>query len=940
MYYNAYSILAKIDELRAECPVVNADFILIAESFCRNDITDAYLALPGYQLVCRRDGRDTAGGRGRGLLVYARVGIPASQLQLEGEDQVTECCGITIPWGRGGGEELKIVLVYRPPAIPGSPGDGGNTERLCNLLRGLGGRVLVVGDFNLPQTDWDRGWSSCAGEMMVVDTMEDLFWHQLVRGPTHRLGNTLDLCMTSSLELVAGVEVTAPLGGSDHNGLEVSFVGMDADKTTKEQVPDWAKANMQEMRVRLGNVDWEQEFGEMGGEECMEKFYSVVDKVTKECVPMKLRRVGKKPLWMTSIIMRMLRKKRRLWRAYTNEGYYGQDYRDFLAYKEVQKEIKREIKKAKRKVEKDLAKKAKKNPKMFYAYLKSKTSNRVGVGPLRGEDGLVSDDKEMAGILNAQYSSVFTSEDLTNMPEPETLYTGDDPLTDVRFEVGEVEKKLKNIKASGAPGPDRLWSKVLHDMADVLAGPLAIIYNRLMEEGRVPVVWRMANVCPIFKKGAKGDPANYRPVSLTCVVGKVMESLIRDKIVEHLERNSLIRPSQHGFMAGKSTATNLLVYMEALTRLIDESHTVDVLYLDFAKALDKVPHKRLLEKCRGLGLGGRVLEWIRVWLEDRKQRVVLNGEASEWAGVLSGVPQGSVLGPTLFLIFINDIDMAVDVTNSILLKFADDTKVARVVESQEHQAELQMTIDRLVEWSREWQMLFNSEKCHIMHLGANNNNFEYTMGGRVLEAVEFEKDVGVIVHRSLKPTMQCAQAANRANAILGQLSRAVSYRDKVTFMKLYKVYVRPHLEYAVVSWSPWSVGDKELLEKVQRRAVGMVSNLRGRTYEARLAELDMTTLADRRERGDMITTYKIMSGKEKVEPGVFFDMMAEGAGPRTRAATGAHNIRARGYRLDIRKNSFSLRVPALWNSLPDSLRKVGTVLEFKTGYDEWRKLGA
>jgi ribonuclease P/MRP protein subunit RPP40 len=250
--------------------------------------------------------------------------------------------------------------------------------------------------------------------------------------------------------------------------------------------------------------------------------------------------------------------------------------------------------------------------------------------------------------------------------------------------------------------------------------------------------------------------------------------------VEHLERDSLIRPSQH-----------LLIYMEALTKLMDESHAVDVLYLNFAKAFDKVPHRRLLEKCRGLGLDGKVLEWIRVWLEDRKQRVVLNGEASEWADVLSGVPQGSILGPTLFLIFINDIDRAVDVTNSVLLKFADNTKVARVVESQEQQAELQNTINRLVEWSEEWQMLFNLEKCHILHLGGNNGNYEYTMGARVLE---YKKDVGAIVHKSLKPSMQCARAANRANAILGQLSKAVSYRDKVTFMKLFKVYVRPYLE--------------------------------------------------------------------------------------------------------------------------------------------------
>jgi hypothetical protein len=329
---------------------------------------------------------------------------------------------------------------------------------------------------------------------MVLDMMEDKFWHQLVREPTHRLGNTLDLCMTSSLELVAGVEVTAPLGTSDHSGLEVNIIGMAAEGSTKEEVPDWAKADMRGMKEKLWEVDWEEEFRELGGVGCMDKFYEVLGRVTRECVPTKLRRSSNRPLWMTDNVMRMLRKKRRLWRAYSGEGYYRADYRDYVAYQEVQKELRKQIRKAKRKLEKDLAKKAKKNPKKFYGYLKSKTSNRVSVGPLMGEQGLVTSDKEMATILNAQYTSVFTREDTTHLPEPELLFTGGDPLSDVKFEVGEVEKKLRNIKATGAPGPDRVWSKVLHDMADVLAGPLAIIFNRLMQEGGVPWIWRMANV--------------------------------------------------------------------------------------------------------------------------------------------------------------------------------------------------------------------------------------------------------------------------------------------------------------------------------------------------------------------------------------------------------------------------------------------------------------
>ena len=349
-----------------------------------------------------------------------------------------------------------------------------------------------------------------------------------------------------------------------------------------------------------------------------------------------------------------------------------------------------------------------------------------------------------------------------------------------------------------------------------------------------------------------------------------MESLIRDVIVKHLSEQSLIRASQHGFMSGRSTVTNLLAYMETLTKLLDDGHAVDVLYLDFAKALDKVPHARLLAKCRGLGLGGRLLDWIEKWLSDRKQRVVLNGCFSAWADVLSGVPQGSVLGPTLFIIFINDIDLAMEVTGSFLFKFADDTKVGMVVETEEQRDILQAGIDRLELWSKDWQMLFNTSKCHMLHLGSKNKEYEYRMGGRALDKVESEKDVGVLVHKSLKPSLQCAKAAGKANQVLGQLARAVTYRDKQTFLKLFTVYVRPHLEYAVASWCPWNKADKEILEKVQKRAVAMVSNFKAKDYESKLVEAGMITLEQRRERGDLIVMYRIMTGKDDVPHTTWF----------------------------------------------------------------------
>jgi hypothetical protein len=474
----------------------------------------------------------------------------------------------------------------------------------------------------------------------------------------------------------------------------------------------------------------------------------------------------------------------------------------------------------------------------------------------------------------------------------------------------------------------------LKKLCNELAEPLAKVMRASLRSGEVPEDWRTANVTPIFKKGRKSDPENYRPVSLTSVSCRIMESVVKDHVVKHLDRHGLVKKTQHGFTRGRSCASNLLCFLEKVTAALDNGEAVDVVYLDFAKAFDTVPHERLKKKLKAHGIDGKLLAWIAAWLDGRRQRVVLNGCESTWEQVLSGVPQGSVLGPLLFLIFINDLDAAASIGEWIL-KFADDTKAARVTNSEEDRQSLQAALDGLVSWATTWGMRFNIKKCKVMHLGRKNNKYEYEMAGQKLETTKEEKDLGVIVSDNLKPAAQCAKAAKTAMTVLGQISRAFQYRDRAVFMQLYKQYVRPHMEFAVQAWAPYSAADIEVLEKVQRKAVGMVSGLRGCDYADRLKELRLTTLGERRHQADMLMMYKLVHGHGQLnEEGWFMPPLPAAA--RMRRHADPLNVRPNHGRLELRRNAFSVRAGEAWNRVPAAIKSARTAATFKNAYAKHR----
>ena len=489
----------------------------------------------------------------------------------------------------------------------------------------------------------------------------------------------------------------------------------------------------------------------------------------------------------------------------------------------------------------------------------------MGIGPLIDAAGkIIACPVKMASMLVHQYSTVFSTPK-EPLKSPQEIFDDQEMgggLFDFEFTEDDLIEAISEISPSSAAGPDRFPAILLKQCKHVLTSPLRMIWRKSLDLGVVPRSLKTAHIIPIYKGGCRGTPKNYRPVALTSHLIKIFEKVLRKKVVKYMEKYNLFNTSQHGFKCGRSCLSQLLSHYDRILELLESGANVDVIYLDFAKAFDKVDFGITLMKLKSLGVSGKVGKWIYSFLTDRTQTVLVNGARSQKSDVQSGVPQGSVLGPLLFLILIGDIDE--NIATAFLSSFADDTRVGAGIRCREDTEKLQGDLKAVYLWSQKNNMELHGDKFELLRYGNNEDlrkDTSYASNlGSVITEEENVIDLGVTMNRTGTFTQQIANLITEGNKLCGWILRTFATREEQPMITLWKSLARSRLEYCSQLWCPLKKGDIQNVEMVQRSFIRKITGMRDLSYWEQLKKLKMYSLERRRERYRIIYVWRVLEG--------------------------------------------------------------------------------
>jgi hypothetical protein len=700
----------------------------------------------------------------------------------------------------------------------------------------------------------------------------------------------------------------------------------------------------EEINAELNAFDWGREFKGKSVPEMMNVFLEVCYDITKNFVPPKTKFSKTKradiPRERTNLMRRRARINKQLSRNIKPSK------RERLTNESIDVEYK--LLNSHRKEKKDRESKAceaiKVNSKFFFSYAKSLSRVKTGVGPLiDAAKNIISCPQKMANVLAEQYNSVFSTPK-ESMKDPETIFGEPNLgacLKDIRFSPEHIESAIDEIGTNSAAGPDGFPAILLKMCKASLSSPLAMIWRESLDSGSIPELLKSANIVPIHKGGCKGTPKNYRPVALTSHLIKVFEKVLRAHIVAHMEGNNLFNPHQHGFRAGRSCLSQLVAHLDNIIYHLEQGENVDVVYLDFSKAFDKVDFVITLKKLNALGIKGKIGRWVQSFITGRTQSVLVNGSKSTSSNVKSGVPQGSVLGPILFLILLGDIDQ--DVVHAFVSSFADDSRVTKAVNDKKDTENMQSDLNSIYRWTEENNMALNDDKFECLRYGPNvdmKNTTSYKSNtGTQIKVKEHVKDLGIIMSSDYTFKEHISQTVSTAKSLAGWVLRTFSTREPIAMMTLWKTMILPKLDYCCTLWNPMQKSQIQAIELVQRQFLRRICSLSDLSYWEQLKQTRLYSVERRRERYFILYTWKVLEG---LVPNVSIHqerkIIAKWTSRHGRICqipTVKSQVHAKVK--DARYSSLGYRGPQLFNTVPAEIRNItGVPLDrFKKELDKY-----
>ena len=762
---------------------------------------------------------------------------------------------------------MTLAVCYRPPD------DNAALATVAASLTSMSPDtpIIAVGDFNLPEVEWratDDGViplsrRATARATRFVDDCGVIGLKQWVTVPS-RGPNTLDLLFSRFVPCTS-VRVTDGLFDSDHKEMCGEFRVPKVQQTVSRRTAyNYKDADFTGLRRALSMVNWGL-LDDMDVDCAVDMFYELLESAINDYIPtVTVRR--RCPPWYDREVKAVLRQKEAAFRRMRrNPG--DESTAEFAQKRKTFKSL------VSQKCYQYLAKLAddlKTNPKRYWSFVKSlRKSSSISNLIYRNDGSLTSDDREKVEIFNKTFASKFTRPD-AGAAAPQAVSYPLDALSQLHVSESSIRSALSSLAPNKACGPDNISARIIIECREELVVPLTKICRLSVSYGVFPAKWKSANIIPIFKKGDKKAAGNYRSVSLLPLFGKILERAVYDQLFRHTA--PVLCKEQHGFVPGRSCTSNLAVFLTRAWEAISEGYQTDTVYTDFSAAFQSVNHAYLIHKLEhSYHLRGSALAWFASYLSDRRQRVTLNGKASRWTSVLSGTPEGSLLAPILFSLFINDLPAEL---YSECLLYADDAKIFRKIITPIDAMTLQQDLDRLHVWSDRWGLSLNPAKCKALSVTLRRAPVQttYQINGVPLENVSEMRDLGVIIDSKLTFSAHISRAICQANKALGVMMRSFQsgarrarYNDR-TLLATYFAVVRSILEYGCVVWAGAAKSHTERVDRVQHRFLMWLNNhtnspCHSLSYHDLLNHFKITTLSARRVQYDLLFLRHVFSGK-------------------------------------------------------------------------------